>query len=375
MNSNPRQERVNLILSALNSLTVEEFLKVAQVEGLKPSRGKWRGRCPIHGGDSKAFTVYQKSSGTFYNCPTSCGSGNNVKLFAKLNNLDTKGRDFITAINLIAQRMGIPGVEGGELTEAQKAAIEKRKAEAEERRKERLEQEQEEERLTNAVLLALMARLDVSEAVVSYLHGRGLVENSEQARAVGVRSWDPVAVSGLLGQFSTEELRTVFGKGEELMKQFNPRPLLMFAFAGEQCVGVQCRSIDPQCEKVWRYNSRGKVALGFFGGEQLSLNVTAPVVIVEGMTDTVIGRRLPEFASEWFDGETPIIVGKPGSGTINRRCARLLQGRDVALVFDGDKAGVKGVQTSAQVLTEYAKRVRHINLDGDLAEALAKVLS
>jgi hypothetical protein len=377
MNSTDRRERVNLIIDTLNSLTIEEFLGVCQIEGLRGSGGKYRGKCPIHGGDSKAFTVYQKSNGIFYNCPTSCGSGNTVKLLAKVNNLDTKGRDFVSVMNLAAQRMGLPGIEGGELTPAQLKAVEERKAKAEQDRAKRLEQERILEHQTNEVLLNMMLNLTISDEVVSYLQERQLVEGAEQALEFRVRTWNPKIVSVLLDQFNKSVLHAVLGKADDLQKQFGPRPLLMFSFEGDAVVGVQARSIDPNCEKKWRYNSRGKIAFGFFGGEQITRwdNKDRPVVIVEGMTDTLIGRRYPEFGAELFDGRLPIIVGKPGAGRMSKRCAALMKGRDVALVFDGDKAGKDGARQSAAILTEFATSVQYVNTDGDLCDEIVSALN
>jgi len=310
MNNSERQNRVNLIIDTLNSLTVEEFLKVAQVDGLRTSGGKWRGKCPIHGGDSKAFTVYQKSAGIFYNCPSSCGSGNTIKLIAKLNNLETKGRDFISVINLAAQRMGLPGLEGGELTAQQLALIEERKKRSAIVKAQKEKEELEQAVKTHRVLMHLFMSLQVSDKVVSYLQGRQLVADAADAKVLGVRSWDSRCVSDLLAHFDRETLGQVLGPADKLEEQIGKRPLLLFTFVANQCTGFQARSIDDDCEKRWRYMSRGKTACGFFGGEQLA--EPGPVVIVEGMTDTIIGRRYPEFGAEFFDGEIPTVIGKPG---------------------------------------------------------------
>jgi DNA primase len=372
MKSTTKADRIKIIYEAIQSLSIEELIEAAQIRGLRERHGKWRGNCPIHGGDSGSFTVYAKSSGVYWNCPTSCGSGDMISLLGRTLGLTTKGRDYLSILNVMAGRLGLPGIEGGELTATQLAQIEKRRLESAQRRKELAEQEERMRQLTHRVLVDMRAGLMLGEREHKYLQTRCEPTDLVTLSGFGFVSWDERILSRLVSRFSADELHSVLGHSRDLMDQFRRRPLLAFTANGSRVTGVQARSIDPDCHKKWRFVSRGDISEGFFNGAHLLASPSVPVVVVEGMTDTVAGISAPGWASEFFDGRAHITLGKAGAGRISPLLAETLRGREVLLCFDGDTAGKRGAAASALVLEHIANKVSYATLDGDLCEELSR---
>jgi len=343
MKNNDFQIRVNEVKEAFNSLTVEEFLALAQIQGFKQKGEKWRGNCPLHDSDSRSFTIYKKPEGIFYNCPTNCGSGTAFGLFAKLNNLGTKGRDFISVMNLLAARMGMPGINSGELTAQQLAEIEKRKKQ---RALERQQQEAEKEKfrvLSAQVFAVMFDTLRVEGAGLDYLVARGLnAKHVVKLDDLGVRTWNEYCLEELKHSFSHEEIERVLGPLDKLKQQLKQRPLLMFTHDGDRFTGFQARSVDPNCKKRFRFVSRGAISEGFFNGHQIAQNVKK-IIMVEGMTDCI---------AEHCEGhELALIIGKSGAGRIGPKLAKKLSFCESVLVlFDDDEAGKIGSFRTANEL-------------------------
>ena len=378
--NNHRTERVNQIKSAVESLTVEELCGVLAIKGLRRSGERYRGNCPIHGGDSKSFTIYRDNARIVWNCPTSCGSGNVFYLGAHMLGIGTnlKGRNWISLLNKFAQAMGLPAVGGGELTAAQLLEIEERSKRLKDERERVAAEEAVLFERTNLVLTELMKELTLENREIEYLRGRGIVTcGVQEARArliaAGVRSFDRRALKALTEEFSADDLRHVLGDGRKLLEQFEKRPLLMFTANSDHMItGCQARSIDPHCQKEYRFISRGKIAGGFFNGIEFADHTNKPVVCVEGMTDLL--ACLMHYAKlERSIGRESVVIGKAGAGKMSEQVAKQFKGREVTFIFDDDEAGRAGASSCASIAGKHASAAFYTTVQGgDISEVLTK---
>lgn len=345
MNNNEKSQRVNNIIGCLNSLTVQQFINVARISGMKEMGGRWRGNCPIHGGDSKSFAVYKKPEGIFYNCPTNCGSGNSIRLIAEMNNLNTKGKDFISLMNLIAERIGLPKLDDGELSVEQLQQIEDRRKQAAQQRHEMLIAEQEKRAIAHRVFSEMANSLTVEGAGLDYLVERGLKVDDRKLKILhdaNVRSWCPNKFGPYL---KGSKMDQILGNKEAFFKQLSQRRLIMFTHDGEFFTGFQARSHRMDSKKDYRFVSRGMTGSGFFNGQALENKKNQNILMLEGLTDCIA----------WLcegDGSC-LAIGKAGAGTITKKSAKLLADCErVKLVFDGDEAGTNGARNCAGVIKE-----------------------
>jgi len=85
--------------------------------------GKWRGACPLHGGNDKsAFSIFRNNDGReYWRCWTDCNAGGNAIKFM----MRWRGCDFIGAVKELAQMFGIPP-EDIQLTPSEAAEHQKR---------------------------------------------------------------------------------------------------------------------------------------------------------------------------------------------------------------------------------------------------------
>lgn len=364
------------ILDAFNSLGLLEFSQVFDLK-LKEKGRRLKGNCPMHGGDSESFAVYVTERGRIaYNCSTKCGSGRAIDLIGHLNGLEPKGKSFIQLLDVIAEKLGLPGPGGPDLTEAQKADLEKRRELVKRAQIENAIWQRDLSILTTRVLTVLRDISPIGLRAVEYLRKHKVFpSDDDQARAVSSQmylgQWRTQAnIKELLSQFSPEELNRVFGDGRDFIAAMEARPLMCFATAPHgEIVAMQARSINPHCQKKFRFISYGEISKGFFNAEELIAKPSAPVLLLEGLTDTIAAASFRDFGRGYFK-QDPAIIGKSGSGRLTPVQIEMLKNRDVVIMFDGDDAGEAGAIACVNALKPFAASVTFSNLEKDLCELL-----
>ena len=377
-NNTSKRERVNQIKTAIESLTVEELCNTLKISGLKRTGDRYRGNCPIHGGDSKSFTIYRDKGRIVWNCPTSCGSGNVFYLGAKLWGFgeSLKGKNWISLINKFAQAMGLPSVDGGELTVSQLDEIRRRGELLKAEREKAAEQEAELAEWTDEVLTEWMRQLGFDQREIDYLKERGVItaqgEGAEELYHAGCRSFSVRSLTMLCDAVGVDKVRAVLGDGTKLVEQFKRRPLLVFTTNSDcQTTGVQARSVDPKTPKEYRFISRGKISSGFFNGHELCMYQDRKIVCVEGMTDLLAAVVYREKLEATL-GRELVVIGKAGAGKMGETTAEQFTDREVLFLFDDDEAGVRGAGECAAAADRFASSSTFSNIQGgDLVEVLS----
>lgn len=306
---------------------------------------KARCACPIHHGDGLAFAVWEHEGVLVWRCLSGCDRGGDaIGLVAEIRGLDLR-----TQFPDVLREVGaLVGLDVGAVTSTR---TEPAPSEAEQRaaylRNQALG-------LRTEVLSRLLELSPLVGEGLRYLtHERGLDASVCRAMRVGYVS-DPAAIArDLLDRYRPEvldELGVVYLRGGELA--FSRHRLVVPIIRGGCPVYVQGRALGDVEHKHERFRSMRGSTPCLLGIDSLAARPDAPVLLCEGLVDTVTGQQM------W--GESHAVVGILGAGGLKPEMAAPLRGRTVVVALDPDAAGEKGAQSVAQTLHRIGCEVRRL---------------
>ncbi len=317
-------------------------------------RGRdWLGLCPLHDEKTPSFHVVPATQS--FKC-FGCGASGDVFTFVQRR----ENMSFVEAAEFLARRVGLTFAKGD------KAGTSEGTSE-----KERLYE-------MNGLAVAYFRRmLSKAFAASEYLAGRGLTADSIDRFSLG---FAPEGWSGLVAYLQSQrhDMQTAsragliqMGKTGDYFDMFRNR--LMFPIHDDQnrVVGFGGRAIGDDQPKYLNTGEtpvfvKSKLLYGAPFARK-SIGTNGMCLLMEGYMDVIAAHQ------GGFDNAVATL-GTSLTADHATKLARLMSGSaEVALVYDGDSAGIKATLRSSEILEAAGIRVRVVRLPaGDDPDSLLR---
>ncbi|MBI2940203.1 MAG: DNA primase [Chloroflexi bacterium] len=316
---------------------IKSRLSILDVVGprvtLRKAGRNFQGLCPFHSEKTPSFVVFPEKGN--YHC-FGCGANGDAFTFV----MQTENLEFVEALRLLADRTGV-------------TLVSRRAATVEDRRNALLV----EINAATAQFFQTMLRREAGGAALTYLHGRGLTEDTIDAFQLGWApdSWEALTRQ-LLGRGHTAADLVAAGVASEresggIYDRFRNRVTFPIRDERGGVVGFGARALGDEHPKYLNSPdtpifSKGHCLYGIDAARP-AIREAGQAVIVEGYVDALIAHQYG----------LKNVVASLGTALTERQLAMLKRlTRSIVLALDPDTAGAdataRGLEVARQVFAE-----------------------